>query len=441
MADLFRQCSATVIRYPMSFKPHSFWPGPRPHLPDGRHRFQVHTFDSLAIRDFRLILMNSLLVNAGKWVHGVVVGWLTFNLTQSPFITALAVGLDLLPVLFIGPFAGVFLDAFDRRKTLAIFCAFQALSMLVFRFVIIMGAATAAGVLIYAVMNGTARVVIDPGRTALLASTVPANRIVNSFAMNSIVANFTRMIMPALAGVLIAFAGAGWTLLLGAGILAAAAVFSWAMRPQVAGLQKLQRNSLLSKSVEGAKYAMKQRPVLAVLLLSTISTLLVLPFVQGLMPVFAEEVHHVDAQGLGLMVAALGAGPFIASFALASANFKRPGRASIIFSVLLALGTIWFDFSPTFIMALVALTVYASFHTSFNVVNSASLQALIPDDLRGRVLSFAGMIGGAQALGAIGAGALAEWIGAPHATAAAAACVLVFLALFVIRFPEIWKLK
>jgi hypothetical protein len=95
-----------------------FWP-PRVNV-------RVHTFDSLRYREFRLLWLGSLSSSGSLWVQQLIVGWLTYDLTRSPLITSLALGLGALPFPPGAPIGGVLADIWDRRKLLMAAWATQA---------------------------------------------------------------------------------------------------------------------------------------------------------------------------------------------------------------------------------------------------------------------------------------------------------------------------
>ena len=212
------------------------------------------------------------------------------------------------------------------------------------------------------------------------------------------------------------------------------------MRVDTPDRSEARREKPLQRFREGVRYARNDRLVLGLILVVAGTELLLLPFVHGLMPVYASEVFHVGPAGLGLLMAVVGIGSVIGTIMIAchrrhtlegEGHRRRSGadyRRAVAFSRVSAM--------PLAVPFLMLLS--GSFTTLFTV-NSASIQSIVPERLRGRVSSVGTMIAGLFPLGSLLAGGLAELFGAPTATLAAGAMLLLFSAGLLLKFRQLWS--
>jgi MFS family permease len=162
-----------------------------------------------------------------------------------------------------------------------------------------------------------------------------------------------------------------------------------------------------------------------------------------LLPVFARDVLHVGARGLGWMLSASGVGALAAGLALASTGNRFPrGRLMVASSVAFAVLLAAFALSRSFPLSLALLAAMGFTMILNNATTNALLQTVVPDALRGRVMSvYVFMFLGVAPLGSLQAGALARWIGAPDALAAGAVTFLALVLYVSLRVPELRRVR
>ena len=279
---------------------------------------RVRTFDSLRYRSYVFIWLATVFSSAGFWLQQVVVGWLTYEVTESAFWTSLALGLDALPILLVGPIGGVLVDSFDRRKLLAFIYGYQAVVTTIFSIVAITGNLEAWHIFAFIFFMGLSWVISDPARMSLIPNIVPKENLVNAFALNSMAFSVTRLGIPALGGILIVVIGTGPTLLFEAALQVCAVGTALFLDVKKTDRPALRLTTVFSDLREGARYVLSQPLLIGLFTLTAMPALLIMPSIQGLMPVYAAEVFNVDAKGLGLLLSAVGAGSTIGTFVLAS---------------------------------------------------------------------------------------------------------------------------
>ena len=414
----------------------------RPHVRAPRVRGRLHTFDSFRYRDYIFIWLATMFSSGGFWLQQVIVGWLTYEVTDSAFWTSVALGLDALPILFVGPVGGLLVDNFDRRKLMAFIYCYQATVTLVFSAVVLTGNLQAWHIFAFIFFMGLAWVVTDPARMSLISNIVPRENLVNAFALNSMAFSVTRLATPAVGGVLIAVAGAGPALLVQAAFQIGAVCAALTLRVVTIPKPRMNLASVREGLLEGVRYVLNTPLLLGLFALNAMPAMLIMPSVNGLMPVYAAEVFEVDARGLGLLVSAFGAGSTLGTFALASlGDIKAKGIALICGIVVTAITTLLFSVNTFFPTAYLNLMIISAAMMMYFSVTSAVVQGTVPDEYRGRVTGLYMITWGLFPLGSLLAGWLAENLGVQHATQITSGIMLLLLAFAAWRFRSLWRMQ
>ena len=410
----------------------------RPHLPSVRLR--LHTFDSFTYRNFRLLWGLTSSASAGWALQEVVIGWLTYDLTGSAFLTSMALGLGALPVLFVGPLGGLLVDSLDRRRLLATVSAYQALVTSAFAIMVMLDRVQAWGILSFALLSGLPWVVAEPSRMSLVARFVPKEGLMNAFALNSMAFSATRLATPAFGGLMLATMGAGPALLVQVGISTVGVFMALSLRFEETHRVAFKLGSAFTGLKEGAAYVRGEPVILGLILLGTIPPVLVMPFVHGLMPVYAAEVFDVGPGGLGVLFAALGVGSTLGTVGLASlGQVSRQGRLIVLALVWLMIGMALLTQVQSFALVLPVLALLGIGVSGFWTTATAAILVRVDEDLRGRVAGLYMVTWGLYPVGSLLAGSLAEGFSPPTATIIAAGLVAVSLMAMLLRSRVIWR--
>ena len=415
----------------------------RPRVPLPRlGPIRVHTFESLGYRDFAYLWVSTLFTSSGFWLQLVVVGWLAYQVTESAFWTTLALSLDTLPILLVGPVGGLLADNFDRKKLLAIIHSYQAVLTIAFAVVVLTGNLEAWHIFAFIFLMGLAWVVTDPAHMSLIPNMVPRDKLINAFALKSLAVSVPRLAVPALGGVLIVVAGPGLTLTLEAALQLCAVAAVLQIKVPKPGKPAIPMPAAFGELRKGVQYVLNEPRLLGLFALVATAVLLAMPLIHGLMPVYAAEVFKVDARGLGLLMSAAGAGPTLGTFVLASMVDIKAKHVVVFASIgALTLFTAIFSFNAIFHTAYLNLMIISAAMMVFLAVSSAVVQSTVADEFRGRVGGLFIMTWGTLPLGSLAAGFLAERFGAPHATQFAAAAMLVLFGLAVWRIRALRSLE
>jgi predicted MFS family arabinose efflux permease len=261
-----------------------------------------------------------------------------------------------------------------------------------------------------------------PGRQSLVATLVPRDRLMNAISLSTAAMNASRIVAPALAGVLVAPIGIGGAYVVATACYASAAVATIFL--PTAQPRRLHTFTFLEDFAGGFQYIRRSPLLMGLLLVATVPMIFATPY-QTLLPVFANDVWHVGSAGFGMMQAASGFGGLAGGIAVANLDdYRQKGRlmvgAALVFGVLLFLLAL----SPWFSLALALMTAIGFASMVFATVNNTAIQMVIPDDVRGRVMSVMMMTFGLMPLGAVPAGIAAQSIGAPPVVAV---CAILFL--------------
>jgi MFS family permease len=396
-----------------------------------------HALRSLRHRNYRLFFGGQLISLIGTWMQNVAQSWLVYRLTGSEVLLGLVGFAGLIPIFLLAPFGGAIADRADRRRVLIATQTASLLAALVLALLTLLGAVTVWHVLGTAVAFGIVNSVDIPTRQAFVPSLVEDEDLVNAIALNSTMFNGARIVGPAVAGVVVAAVGEGWCFAANA-VSFLAVIVSLTLITVPAHVRDHRTLSTMARIAEGFRFAWDNVPIRALLLLLGIVSLTGLPYTV-LMPVFADRVLHGGARALGLLMAASGCGALAGALLLAS---RREIRGLGLWVALAAAGfgasLILFSLSRTLWLS-IGLLVPAGFAMIVQMASSNTLvQSMVPDKLRGRVMSvYSMMFLGMAPFGALLAGALAERFGAPTVVAAGGAVCIVAAALFGRRLPAL----
>ena len=357
---------------------------------------QRRTFRSLRRhRNYRLFFTGQVLSASGSWMQNVALAWLVIDLTSSPVAVGALAFCRFLPFTVLGLVAGVVTDRVDVRRLVLGTQVTQMAISAVLAALAFSGTATLPLVYVLALLGGIALVFDAPGRQALTFQLVGPAELPNAVALNSSLFNASRILGPALGGVVIAALGVGACFLLNT--VSFLAVLTALLALDVDRLHPLERDtgrSLVAGIRQGLQHVAASRETAIVLGVVTAFSLVGSNF-HVLVPLLVEDTLHVGAEAFGLLSACFGLGALLGALAAATlgrASWTAFTGGGLGFSlVMLAL-------APLESVAPVALLLFLA--GLFFAVQAASASTIVqlraPDTLRGRVLglylfAFAGL--------------------------------------------------
>ncbi len=376
------------------------------------------------------------------WIINITTGWLTYELTSSPLLTGLAIGMGAVPPIIIAPIAGVLIDSLDRKKVMIAAMASYVTFIGVFGVIVILGFLQPWHIFAVSFLMGVSGSFLLPVEQAILATVVPKRLMVNAFALVAFAGSVTRLIAPAVTGFLIALIGPGVSIMLACAFVLVGIKLTLHVRVPERERQPIKPKTFLTDLQETARYVKGSRVVLAMMVLTTAMLTFISTINMGLMPVFASDVFGAGPQVLGLLVAALGGGMTIGTIAIATVgDSRRRARIVLITGAATALGVMAFSHSDTLLLAFPIIMLYGATMVMTWTVASALIQSIVPDALRGRIAALSMMTHAFFPLGTLLVGGLAQLFGAPIASLISGASVLVVVIGIPFVFRGVWSYR
>ncbi len=259
----------------------------------------------------------------------------------------------------------------------------------------------------------------------------------NAIALNSSMFNGARVIGPAVAGILVASIGEGWCFF--ANAVSYLAVIAGLLLMRIVHPAKLAtQGSPLENVLEGFAFARNTGPVRAILLLLGVVSFVGMPYTV-LMPVFADQILHGGARGLGILMGATGIGALLGAVSLAArVGIKGLGKVIAMCAGGFGLSLALFSFSRIFWLSTLLLVPVGFFMMVQMASSNTLIQSMVPDRLRGRVMSvYSMMFMGMAPFGALSAGSVAHHLGAPWTVALGGLACTMTAVLFWSHLPSI----
>lgn len=395
-----------------------------------------NTFRALKHRNFQLFFAGQFISLTGTWMQSVAQSWLVYRLTGSVVLLGMIGFASQIPVFLIAPFGGAVADRYNRQKILVITQSCSMLTAFVLAILTLTGNIEVWHLFVLAVCFGLANAFDIPTRQAFVPDMVAREDLLNAIALNSSMFNGARIVGPAIAGILVAVVGEGWCFFGNA--VSYIAVIVGILLMKITPVIRERKGSTLSNIAEGFSFVAKTAPIRGLLLLLGLISLMGMPYAV-LMPIFADKILGGGSDTLGYLMGASGSGALIAALILASRRqVFGLGRWVAFASGGLGISLILFSFSSNFWLSLLLLLpVGFSMMTQMSSSNTL-IQAMVPDELRGRVMSvYSMMFMGMAPLGALFAGSLAGIMGAPYTVALGGAVCILGSLIFYLRLPHL----
>lgn len=377
--------------------------------------FFYDLFRALRNKNYRLFFYGQSLSLVGTWIQQVALSWLIYSVTNSPFLLGFVMFAGQLPTFLIAPFAGVLADRYDKRKIIIITQAVAMLQAILLAIFVLTNHINVTVLIILNIILGISNAFDIPTRQSFVIQMVEHKEdLPNAIALNSSIVNGSRLIGPAIAGILVASLGEGICFLINA--ISFVFVIISLLLMKVGKEEKADHGnvSILKELKEGFHYSFGFLPIKSVILLLATVSLFGNPYLV-LLPIFAKNILNGDATTLGYLNSAVGLGALGAALYLASRK-STLGLGKIIATTtfIFALSLISFSFSKTFPLSLIIL-LFCGFGMMMQTAGSNTiLQTLSSDDMRGRVMSFYTVaFRGMAPFGSLWAGTFADNFGAP----------------------------
>jgi MFS family permease len=399
-----------------------------------------HAGRALRHRNFKLFVGGQSISLIGTWMTRLATSWLVYRMTHSALLLGVVGFAGQILTFLLAPFAGVWIERMDRRKLLVWTQALAAVQSLALAALTLSRVINIWEIIALSLFQGLINAFDMPGRQAFIVQMVEERAdLGNAIGINSSMVNAARLVGPALAGIVIGAWGEGWCFLID-GVSYFAVIVSLLMMRLKPIEYRRTSTTMLDQMREGWSYVSTFVPIRTVLTLFAILSLMGWPYAV-LLPIFAGKVLHGGPHTLGWLTGASGVGALVAAISLTLRKSvvgltKSIQRASAMFGA----GLILFGLSHTLWLSLLTMLVVGYGMMLGLAGSNTIIQTLVPEDKRGRVMSYYTMafVGMAQ-FGSLLAGGLAHWIGASHTVMITGACCLLGCGWFTLRLPEVRK--
>jgi len=377
------------------------------------------SFVALQHRNYRLIWIGLLVSFTGSMMQNAALLW-HVSLLVAPERKALALGfvglVRVLPVVTFSMISGVVADAWDRRRLMLFTQVAATLVAIGLGVIAFRGGPAVWPVYLLAAVGSAVGAFDLPARNALVPSLVPREHLPNAISLNTIMFQTASVVGPSLGGLLIAATSVGWVYIVNAVSFAFVIVALLMMRdvpPRPASQQGSRDDVSFHAAIEGLRFVFRSPLIRSTMLLDFFATFF--SSATALLPIFAQDILRVGAQGYGWLYAAPAVGAVATSAAMVplTDRIERRGPTLLWAVAGYGLATVVFGLSRSFWLTFACLAMTGATDTVSMVIRNIVRQLETPDRLRGRMtgVNMVFFLGGPQ-LGELEAGAVANWLGA-----------------------------
>jgi MFS family permease len=401
----------------------------------------VRTFRAFKSRNYRLYFIGQSVSLIGTWMQKTAVSWVIYSLTHSTFMLGVTLFASLFPSFLLSLVGGVVSDRYNRYRVLLTTQAASLIQALLLAILILLKHYSVWEILSLSVVLGVINAFDVPARQSLVYEMVDDKEdLPNALALNSSMVNLSRIIGPAIAGIVLESVGDGACFLLNALSFVAVIISLLMMRlPQY--VAKVHKKNVFGELKEGLAYIKRTPSIAFVIIMLGLISLLVLPY-NTLIPYFARDVFKGTARTFGVIDSFIGLGAFTGAIFLASqktgANLKM---ILCINTMVFGAGLILFSHEHVYALALFFVMVAGFGMMSQVTITNTIIQTTAEPAMRGRVISLYAMaFFGMQPLGGLIVGSVSKWIGAAD-TLTGQGCAALILGLIHLRYLRKEKLK
>jgi MFS family permease len=381
----------------------------------------LRAFTSLRQRNFRLFWFGQMISLIGSFMQIVGQSWLVLELTHSAWQLSLVGALQALPILLFSIFAGVLADRWPKRRVLLVTQSAAMIQAFLFWLLIATGTIQLWHIYVLVLLLGLMNSLGRPTYRAFIVELIGREDLPNAVALYSSLTSLTRIVGPGLGGIIIAASGVNMLFLLNA----------LSFLPVIAGLILINTHELHARALphsneyqpqntwqslrEGIAYVWKT-PVVLLLIMVVGLVLLFGSNFNVVLPLFATDVLYIGATGFGFLSAANGIGALLAGLWLAWDSRQPTLRRMLVVMLTFAVLEAAFAVSRLYPLSLALIASVGFTEETFVMQSLTKLQIMIPNHLRGRVMSVqAFFFDGSLPLGFLLMGWLASLCGAPIA--------------------------
>jgi MFS family permease len=350
----------------------------------------ANAFRAFKSRNYRLYFAGQSISFTGSWIQQVAMGWLVYRMTQSAFMLGVISFTAAAPGFLISPFVGVLSEKIDRRKALFYVQCLFMLQAAILTTLVLTGTAQVWQLISLSVFLGfISGFEMTIRHTFFIDVIDDKNDIGNAIAINSAMFNGSRLVGPAIAGMIIAKSGEGICFFINTLCYAAIILSLYLMKTKKPEKHvSLHKIDYIGEIKEGYDYAFSFRPIREVIIIMCAIFFLALPFTT-FMPVFARDVLKGGPASMGMLMSSMGAGALIGAVYLASRkSVVGLSRVLSAAAVIECLAIMAFCISRVMWVSMILVAIAGAGVMVFNSSVNTLLQVFSDEDKRGRVISY-----------------------------------------------------
>ena len=421
------------------------------------------TFHALQSQSYRRLWLGNFFSSMGRMMQITLLVWMVLEMTDSPFLVALVGFFGFLPTLLLGVVGGVLADRVDRRRLLIITHVVNLVATLAMTVVLNTDLVRFWQAYLVIFVSGAGWALDFPSRRSIIHDLLGDSSVTNGIALDSVGMHSSRMLGPALAGVLIVLVNVAGGYVAVTLIYLAAVALMWSLNlphrtvPQQSdgetrpgetpppegavhtadrrvfnGAREMARNL-----ADGFRYVKGQKTILATLMITVLMNLLLFPY-QQMVPVIARDILDVGPGLMGVLMSAEGIGALFGAVAIASSgNLKFQGRVYMAGSMLAMTALLLFSFSHWYALSLPLLMVMGLGAAGFGTMQATIMMLVAREEMRGRALGVTSLAIGTMPLGALMIGGVASAVSPTFAIGLNASLGLVLIALVGLLAPSL----
>ena len=393
---------------------------------------------ALKVRSFRLYWLALVTQVVGQHMFAFTLGWLAFEITGSQAQLGLVHLCGFVPQFALTLLGGVLADRFDARKLIGVAQTNTAIAMIIVGLSAMFGVAQIWHLALGAFLVGISSAIDEPARAAFFPRLLPRPLLRSAVPLISMAFGSSRVIAPSIAGFLVAAVGAPPVFLMSAAAVSTMIGVLFLVRPEREAAPS--HGSLISNFTESLRYIRAHQAFARLIGAALLNAILAMGFIHVL-PVFAKDVLHVDSRGLGILTAAVGAGTLTGFLTYGWVQSHMSPRKLIVSALTFYnVALIGMAFSDWYWLSFCTMLLAGLCHAYFLTCVQVTLQTLVEDRYRGRVMSVFSLVWSLMFLSGFllnSAGALA---GPRVALAGGAAIMLAYVWLSLVRAPALKNL-
>ena len=388
---------------------------------------------------FRLYLFGSFIALNGLWIQRIIIGWLAWEISNSPFYVGIAAFLSLAPTIFSGPIFGVLIDRANIK--VAFFLSYSAMilcSSILF-FLILTDLLTIKSLLLICLFIGIIASAAHPIRMSLAPRLIDGSQVPSLVALTAVNFNTSRLIGPAIGGFLIQYLGASGTILISIFTYLPVMVFIMLVKPRDL-ISDDKNRSLIFDFFEGIKLIFSNSVIKFSIVLSGLTAFVGRGVLETL-PLISEGVFSQGPKGLGLITASAGAGALFSSIAKALGKAEISGtnisNSTLFAALTIPIVVLLIGYANSFLISLFLIFILGFLATTIGISIQSKIQLELKDVFRGRVMSIWIMINmGSAAFGSIIFGLVSDYLSI-QMSHTVFGYSFIFLIVFLILFNNI----